>query len=256
MVTAILQFVAAVLGLAFAILAFRVARSAGERSVRHGAWIVVAVAFLWRTVPETLQSAMAFLALHAGAGSVPYELFVRWTPAVNHGRTLVAVVLGWGLALLPLMRGQPAARMWQGAWVAVPALGLAGFYAGWSEGPLSATHVAVLSVLGMVELVGLLLALQIALFAHTMDRYLWIFLCGYAVQLAVKIVWYTGATSFFLGNDWYPPAWGIPLVTVPAYVGGILLAARRLEMGRSGIPIPFVFEPGPGPVLSGPRVRS
>lgn len=252
MTTAVLQFIAALCTLAFAAVAWRIARQAGDCSLSHAAWIVVAVAFLWRAIPETVQNAVAFWALHAGPGSDPYETFVRWTPAVNHARTLIMAALGWVLASLPLLRGRPMGFMWRWALAVAPLLAATGFFVGWREGPTSALHVASLSILGMVELVGLMVALQVALFLHSLDRYLWIFLCVYAVHVAIKVVWYSGAVEFFLGREWYPLAWVLPLLAIPPYLVGIVVSRRRLALARSGVPVPAIFEVDPRPLAWGP----
>jgi hypothetical protein len=255
MTTATLQFLASLLAVGFALTAWRVARHPGVSAPGHRAWIIVAMAFLWRAVPEAVQTLLAFWALHAGPGAQVYEMFVRWTPAVNHGRTLIAVALAWVLAALPLVRDQPARRVWAGAALTAPAFAAVGLYVGWREGATSAAHLASLSVLGTLELVGLLAALQIALWVPTLDRHLWSFFCAYAVHVAVKIVWYYGAIGFFLGQDWYPPAWALPLLAIPVYLAGIVLARRRLALAQRGARIPGPFEGVGGGLLSAPPAR-
>ncbi len=138
----------------------------------------------------------------------------------------------------------------------MPVLALMGGYTGWREGMTSAAHLTSLSVLGAVELVGLLVALQLALFVDTLDRYLWAFLCAYAVNVAVKVLWYSGAVGFFLGQDWYPPARVLPLIAMPAYAAGTLLARRRLARAVSGAQVTGVFEQNTATVDPARKVRS
>lgn len=256
MTTAILQLLSALFTLAFAVTAWRIARRVGDAAPRDAAWVVVAVAFLWRAVSECVQDSAALWALQAGPGSEPYEMFVRWTPAVNHTRTTVLTALGWVLASLALLRGRPAGFVWRWAAGVAPLLVVVGFYMGWREGPTSARHVMSLAVLGVVQMVGIMVALHVALFAHTLDRYLWLFLCLYGVQVAMKVVWYSGAVEFFLGASWYPPGVAVPLFAIPVSIAGIFLARRRLALAGRGIRVPGVLEPEPVSWISVPGPRT
>lgn len=235
MTTALLQFLVQVLILAFGVLAAAVARERrGMPAMHRMAWTLVAVFFLWRGVPGVAQGVAAFWALSSGAGSRPWVLFVEWTPAMNHTRTLVSVAMGWTLAALPLLRGQPVPRLWAGASLACLLLACTGAYAGWQQGPTGPTHLASLSVLGAVEMVGLLAALSVGLFALTLDRYLWLILSIYAVHVALNIIWYSASVNFFYPGSWYPPLQVRHLYSMASYLGGCALAWQRLVLARRG----------------------
>ncbi|HLL47594.1 MAG TPA: hypothetical protein VK399_12840 [Longimicrobiaceae bacterium] len=248
MTTAILQFLVQVLILAFGVLAAAVARERGGMPAMHRmAWTLVAVFFLWRGVPGVAQGFAAFWALSSGAGSRPWVLFVEWTPAMNHTRTLVSVAMGWTLAALPLLRGQSVPRLWAGASLACLVLACTGAYAGWQEGPTSPIHLASLSVLGAVEMVGMLAALSVGLFALTLDRYLWVILSIFAVHVALNIIWYSASVNFFYPDSWYPPLQVRHLYSAASYLAGCGLAWQRLVLARRAVRVGGLLDlAGPG----------
>lgn len=242
MTTAVLQFIVQALTLVFGVLAAQVARQQGRMpAVHRTAWTIVAVFFIWRGIPGVAQCLAAFWALLAGEGSRPYEQFLKWGPAMNHTRTLVSVAMGWVLAALSTLRGQPLRRI--SVWASVLCCLLAGMgaYAGWQEGATSPLHLTSLSVLGTVELVGILVALLVGMFAFTLDRYLWIILCIYAVHVALNVVWYSASAGFFYPDSWYPPLKVRHLYSAAAYLCGCSLAWHRLVLARRGIPVSDVF---------------
>lgn len=257
MTTGIMQVVVAVLTLTFALLASAVARErAGMSHAHRAAWIIVAVFFLWRAVPGLPQSLAMLLGLEAGPGSREFAWAVRWSPAMNYLRTLIAVAMGWALAALPLLRGHGAGRLWRGASLACAVLGIAGVYVGWREGPTSMAHIVALTVLGAVELIGLLAALMVGLLANTLDRYLWIILGLYAVQVAMDIMFYSYSAGFFYPGGWYPPppvryAFGVAL-----FAAGCLLARRRLALARRGAQVGDLLELVGEGMAPAPRPRA
>lgn len=257
MTTAILQFLVQVLILAFGALAVRIARERGGMPrVHRMAWTLAGVFFLWRGVPGVVHGVAAFWALAAGKGSWPFALFVEWTPAMNHSRTLVSVGMGWTLAALPLLRGQSVPRLWAGASLACLVLAGTGAYAGWQEGATGPFHLSTLSVLGAVELLGMLVALMVGLFALTLDRYLWLVLCVYAVHVALNIIWYSASVNFFYPGSWYPPLQVRHLYSGAAYLGGCALAWQRLALARRGARVGGLLEMVGAGTVSASRSRS
>jgi hypothetical protein len=243
MTTAILQFTVQVLILALGVLAASVARGRGGMPAIHRmAWTLVAVFFLWRGVPGVAQSIAAFWALAAGKGSDTWTWFVEWGPAMNHTRTLVSVAMGWTLASLPLLRGQPVPRLWAGASLACLLLAATGAYIGWQEGATGPLHLASLSILGAVEVVGLLVALLVAMFADTLDRYLWLVLGICAVHVALNVVWYSASMGIFYPGSWHPPLQVRHLYSAVSYLGGCFLAWQRLSLLRRGVRVGGLME--------------
>ena len=243
MITAILQLVVHALILAFGVLAAAVARERGGMARYHRmAWTLAAVFFLWRGVPGVAQGLAAVWAIVSGKGSQPWALFVEWTPAMNHTRTLVSVATGWTLAALPLLRGQPVRRLWTGASLACLVLAGTGAYAGWQEAATGPRHLATLSVLGAAEMVGMLVALTVGLFARTLDRYLWMILSVYAVHVALNIIWYSALVGFFYPGSFYPPLRVRYLYSAASYLGGCVLAWHRLSLARRGVRVGGLLE--------------
>lgn len=250
MTTALMQVAAAALTLVFAAFARAIARQHGGITyVQRAAWIVVAVFFLWRAIPGVLQSLVMLRAAEAGPGSREFALVVQWTPAMNYLRTLIAVAMGWTLAALPLLRGQRLGRVWWGTSLACLLLAATGVYAGWLEGPTSRAHLVALTVLGAAELIGVLAGLTVGLIGNTLDRYLWIILGMYGVQVALNVMWYSSTAGFFYPGGWYPLP---PLRYVYSFV--VLLAAcglarQRLALARRGARVGGLMEiAGPGMV--------
>ncbi|HEV2149964.1 MAG TPA: hypothetical protein VGR37_21380 [Longimicrobiaceae bacterium] len=256
MTTAVLQFLVQLLVLAFGALALAVARSRGAMPALHRAgWTVAAIFFLWRGVSGVAQSTAAFWALLAGEGSAPYALFLEWGPTMNHTRTLIAVATGWTLAALPLLRAPSGPALALRLNAACLVLAGTGAYAGWREGAISLHHLTSLTVLGAVELIGLLFALFVGLLAYTLDRYLWVALCLYAVQVALDVVWYTATAGFFYPGGWVPPQPVRYLYSAAVMLAGCALAWHRLALARRGARILGLFEPAGGGTVPahGPR---
>jgi hypothetical protein len=242
-ITAILQLVVHALILAFGVLAAAVAREKGGMPRFHRmAWTLAAVFFLWRGVPGVAQGLAAIWAVASGEGSQPYALFVEWTPAMNHARTLMSIATGWTLAALPLLRAQPVRRLWMGASLACLVLAGTGAYAGWQEGPTSPRHLATLTLFGAVEMVGMLVALTMGLFARTLDRYLWLILSIYAVHVALNIIWYSALVGFFYPGSFIPPLQVRNLYSAASYLGGCVLAWHRLSLARRGVRVGGLLE--------------
>lgn len=243
MTSAVLQLVVQALILAFGILAAGVARERGGMPRIHRmAWVLTAVFFVWRGAPGVVQAVAALWAFTAGEGSRSWALFVEWGPAMNHTRTLVSLATGWTLAALPLLRGQAASRLWTGTSLACLVLACAGGYAGLREGPTGVLHLYTLSVLGTVEMVGMLVALTVGLFARTLDRYLWLVLLVYAVHVALNIIWYSATVGFFYPGSFAPPAEVRHLYSAASYLAGCALAWHRLALARRGARVGGLLE--------------
>ncbi len=257
MTTALLQVAAALLTFAFALLVRAISlERGGVTYVRRAAWIIVAVFFLWRAVPGVLQSLVMFWGARAGRGSPEWALVVQWGPAMNYMRTLIAVAMGWTLAALPLLRGQRLSRVWWGTSLACLLLAATGVYVGWLEGPTSLSHVVALTMLGAAELIGVLAALMVGLLGKTLDRYLWIILCLYAVQVALNVMWYSSTAGFFYPGGWYPPPpvrYGYSFVVLLA---ACVLARQRLALARRGARIGGLMEMADAVMFPAPRSRA
>ena len=257
MTTALMQVAAAALTLVFAALARDIARQRGGVSyVQRAAWVVVAVFFLWRSVPGVLQSLVMLRAAEAGPGSQEFALVVQWTPAMNYLRTLIAVAMGWTLAALPLLRGQRIDRVWWGTSLACVLLAATGVYVGWLEGPTSRAHLVALTVLGAAELIGVLAGLTVGMLGDTLDRYLWIILCMYAVQVALNVMWYSSTAGFFYPGGWYPLP---PLRYVYSFavlVAACALARQRLALARRGVRVGGLMEIAGSGMVPTPRSRA
>ena len=175
---------------------------------------------------------------------------------MNYLRAMPALAVGGILAGLHFFRIQPSPRLWWGAAGVCLMLAATGAYGGWREGATSEIHLVGLTVLGAVELVGLLAALMVGLLAYTIDRYLWIILCLFAVQVALNVVWYSASAGFFYPGGWSPPASVRYLHSTTILMAGCALAWYRLVLGRREVRVTgflevlgggaVITEPGPG----------
>jgi len=242
MLTLVLQCVVAALTVAFTAVAAGVARvRTGLPDAHRAAWVVVTVDFAWRGAFLVVQNVAAVLAFRQGAGTPAYAFFVRWAPAFNDGRAFVAVATAWGLTALPLLARVPVRRLWTGGSAAALAVFAVGGYVGWRGGSISDPHIGFLALLNAVELIGVLLTLQLGLYRHTLDRYLWVCLCVYAFHLALNVAWLSWTVGFF-ASGWYPPQAGGMYYTALTYVAAIAIARRRRALARSGARVTSLLE--------------
>lgn len=249
MVTLFLQVLVALLKLAFGALAARVAArvAAGDAEpaseLRRSAWWVTGVTFLLSGAGSILQSSWAAGAVAAGAASGLYEAFIRWTPAMNYSRILL--MLGYGLVILSLSALHPLSRSrGRGVVIFLLICFVVGGGAGWMEGGFQAgSHTTWLSVSEMAELIVLLAALGVALFARSLDWMLWTALLLYSIRQAINALFWAAASWSVVPEAWHPPFWSLQVVAIVGWVGMIALASMRLARVDRRQPVEAPLEP-------------
>lgn len=242
MPTLLMQCVVAVLAVVFTVVAAGVARARTYLPDAHRvAWIVVTTDFGWRATLLVVQNAWAVWAFMAGQGTPVYTFFLRWGPAMNEGRSFVAVTAAWGLAALSLLKRLPVSRLWVGCSAAALGVLGVGAYLGGVLGGMSGFHFTFVALLNAVELIGLLLTLLLGLYRYTLDRYLWLCLCVYAFHLALNVAWLSWTVGFF-SDGWYPSQVSSQYYAALTYVAAIALARRRRALARTGARVTSLLE--------------
>lgn len=243
MLTLVFDCAATALKLAFALFAFWIARTDREQSaVRRAAWSLTGLAFLMAVTGQIVQSYFQIKAFFAGPGMAVYESYLRWAPAANHSRTLLAIVFGILLGSLALSRWwqKPAASMLAAA--ALVAGMVFGAALGWAEGSLiQARHFTNAASLDVIELLVMLGALILAAARDTTDRYLWLCLAIYSVRGALHTVSLAALAWDGVEDAWAPQPWVVQFHIFVAYVAISGLALRRLVLARRGVTSPAVL---------------
>lgn len=250
MIVVALQLATAVLAVAFAFLALRVTRAtaAGDPS-HHRAWLVTALAFAMAGATSVVQNTAAAWAFRAGAGSVPWNLFLEWAPRGNYGRICLKISFAVLLALLPRMAGVPTRRV---AWISAATFVLmlaAGGVMGMMEGSLKeVTHYPAYAMLQLGEMVALLVALFVGLVASSVDRWLWAALAVYGFRQALNVLTWTALAWHGVPGAWAPDPKVLHLFGIAGYLAMAAIALHRLRLARRGVRVPGMMDLTRAPV--------
>jgi hypothetical protein len=241
MLTLILSTVVVVLKMVFVgIAAAIVLRSHGDRSLAMIAWRWALGAFLASGISGVVQDIWAHMAIAGGAGSAAWDSYMEWMPAMNYSRFTVMVGAGVALAALPFLPVRARHISWTTILLMSTALLLPGVMAGLNEGVfVNERHVTNLAIWQVAETIVLLAALFSAVIRKSMDSWLWLCLCVYAIRQAGNaLIW---AASTTVEGSWHPPFWSGPALGVATWSIMIGLAVRRLWLARHDVPVRTIF---------------
>lgn len=243
MLTLLNQVAWSVLQVAFAFVALRITPFPSAPHDQSRAWRVVGLIFLFNGVHALAQDAFAVSAYISGSGSVLWDSYLRWAPALNHGRTL-AFTLGFPILLTTRWRVMGCSRtLWRVAVATILGGMVLGALLGISEGPLQAsTHFSAVAVLDAAELLTLLLVLFIVLVRSQVDRFLWVSLCVYAFSLAVGTLWISALINLDIPGNWAPSTLLMHAVRAVIGTAMVLAAVWRLSLARRGAPVLGLME--------------
>jgi hypothetical protein len=237
MLTLTLQCLSAVLGLAFGLLALRVARTGGTSlpTVRRQGWWVTGASFTALGTTLVLGNIWAVWAFAAGPGSAAWNGFLAWTPAWTYSRVAIVVLLALALLRLAFVDGQ-GERSLRIRYAALLGLGMvAGGAAGRMQGPLVGNGGAYFSTFALsnaAEAGLLLLALASGLVRGTVGRHLWLALCVYALVLVLNVNWFSAMAWADVPGAWRPKPYMIQGYSAAAFLLMIGVAGRRLARAR------------------------
>lgn len=236
MVTYTLQWLVALLTGAFAMLAFRIAKPGVVADPFYrSAWKLAGAAFLIESISITVQYIWGGLALWGGASSAEMASYLRWAPAMNHGRTFLSLALSVFLVVLASRSAPPGRWYWRAYFGVVLAMLGLGVVAGVAEGPLvEARHYLQVALWDTAELVVVLSTLFVLLLSDKVDRYLWGALATNGFSVALSIIWMAA-----LSRTTNPLVWSPSPLQIVAYrivLGSVMVALglRRLALARGG----------------------
>jgi hypothetical protein len=238
-VTYTAQWLVAILTAAFAILALRLARPGVIADPFYrGAWKLAGLAFLVESGSLTVQYAWGGLALWGGAASAEMTSYLRWAPAMNHGRTFLSLALALFLVLLAARSAPPGRWYWRAYFLVVLAMLGLGLVAGAEEGSLvEARHYLRVALWDTAELVVVLSTLFVLLLSDKVDRYLWGALATNGFSVALSIIWMAALSRTTNPLVWSPSPLQIVGYRVVLGLVIVALAYRRLALARGGAPV-------------------
>ena len=240
-VTLFMQFLGSVLALLLGVMALRAARLVEGRA--GAMWLLTGMAFTLMGINGVLQDTWAVVAVLSGEGSVPYELYVRWSPVGNYGRAVLVCVFALLLAVAPFLKNLSSrpVRVLMGA-VLVLGLVLGGWIGAGTGAIQSAKHWSAAAVLDSLELVLLLGALMIGLLTLAMDQILWLTLAVYAFHAALNVAAFSALAWFRVPGAWTPPPKYVALFIAVTYLVMLVLTLRRSRLARRGVAVPALLE--------------
>lgn len=236
MLTYAFQWVVALLTGAFAIMALRIA-SPGvvPDPFYRSAWKVAGVAFLVEFISIAVQAGWGGLALWGGAASSEMTSYLRWAPAMNHGRTFLSLALSLFLVVLAVRSAPPGRWYWRAYFVVVLAVLGLGVAAGAAEGSLvEARHYLRVALWDTAELVVVLATLFVLLLSDKVDRYLWGALATNGFSVALSIIWMAALSRTTNPLVWSPSPLQIVGYRIVLGLVIVALAYRRLALARAG----------------------
>lgn len=235
MPTLTLQCVSAVLTVLFAAVALSISRHPIAPD-RQAGWRLAGGGFLLLGASMVAQHAAAVAAFARGPGTVAWDVYLRWVPALNHSRIGLGIALAAGVGYAAWAGGFPERRAWARLAAGMAAASLAGAWLGALEGPFDlGTHGSAAAVGITVELIAFGAALLVSATRGTLDAFLFTALGVYAGSLALGVpllsmmVLGTGLES---GR---PPNWLLQLVQVVFVTTMLGLALLRLTLLRRGL---------------------
>lgn len=248
MLTLVLQNLATLLIGVCAFAALRVYVTAGVHSpLEHrGTWLLTGTALGVHFIVKAAHGVLGIWAYVAGRGTGIWDLYMAWTPSLNHSRTLLLLAYCIILAHFSFRPVQFTMRYYRGAVGAMAAAFVAGVVLGVMEPRYTAlTHFTAVAQWDVVELLVLLGTLMAALIGGRMDRVLWSLLCVYAMSLAFNVLWFAASSRADIPGQWVPRPWVLQACRSVLYAGMALLALYRLRQATRGRTVRALMESGP-----------
>jgi len=213
-----------------------------DRSLPMIAWRWAMGAFLISGTSGVIQDIWARMAVAGGAGSAIWDSYMSWMPAMNYSRFTVMVGCGLMLAALPFLPPRPRDVSLITICLFSTALLLPGLAAGLLEGAyVGERHGPILAVWQVVETVALFAALFSAVVRQSMDSWLWLCLCVYAIRQAINALIWAAHTTLGVDGAWHAPYWASAAVGVLMWSVMIGLAVRRLLLARHDMTARTIF---------------
>jgi hypothetical protein len=228
---------------AFGLLVFGLLTVGAYRRVRPSdphrpGWYAAAVVFGLYGVSALVTAPWAVVAFRAGPGTAAWDSFLRVAPAANFGRIFLVYAMICALFLLAAGAGERIVRP------AVPiAAGVALVGGVWMAGatpPAGSGHAARLAALQSVEVVGIFVALLVALRAEVLDGTLWLALAtlGFSWALDTPLLAVL-ATEARIG---VPAPWvAMAVRTLFTATALVLIAHRWSELRAGAVPRPLLL---------------
>lgn len=240
MLTYWLQWVDVLCALAFALAALRIGRGAEGGRTHYGrAWHLTGAAFLLHAAVNLVQLVWGGIAIRGGASSGAMESYLRWAPAMNHGRTFLLLAFCGTLLVFCLRRPVPGKGFVRGCYAALGVATVAGGALGFMEGSLlMRRHFLAVAAWDTVELIALLAALLGLLLADRADRLLWGALATYAFSVALSILWFTALSRMGITGAWAPAPWTVAAYRAATMLVTLFFAVWRLRALRLHQPVP------------------
>jgi hypothetical protein len=239
MLTYFLQWAIAAFSFGFAIVALRVWRITAQRAPVYAVpWRMSSLAFLAHAILQTVQYSWGGLAMARPESGGIMAAYLRWAPAMNHGRTFLLLFFSAALSVYAVKGGAKGPRYWIGYSAGLLVAATAGAVMGGFEGPLVALrHYGVVAGWDAVELVVLLCALLVAVTRDRLDRHLWGAMAVYGFSVALSILWFAALTQIDNPATWTPPPWALAGYRAAARAGMLWFALRRLRFAMRDIPV-------------------
>lgn len=211
-------------------------------------WLLVGSAFTIHGAVLLIHSLVAVAAYVRGPGTRTFDVYLAWTPSLNHARTLQFVAFSLALIAFASRRWRPGGRFVP-AVVAVMAAGLAGGLAlGWAEGHFHPVrHYGAVASWDAISLVVLLVALLACLMRSRLDRYAWLALTLYAFSLSLNVLLIAALSRRSIPGEWSPRPWTIHAHRLAIALAMAVLVARRLRLARGTRFVHALVEPAAPP---------
>jgi hypothetical protein len=201
-------------------------------------WYAAAVVFGLYGVSCAVTASWAVVAFRAGSGTAAWDSFLRVAPAANFGRIFLVHAMIGALFLLAAGVGERIVRTVVPIAAAVALVG--GVWMAGATPPAGPGHVARLAALQSVEVVGIFVALLVALRAEVLDGTLWLALAtlGFAWALDTPLLAVL-ATEARIGA---PPPWvAMGVRTIFAATALVLVAHRWSELRARAVARPLLL---------------
>lgn len=236
MLTLGMQTIVALLLLTFGFIAQRIGARARSDGPHRDAWTVTGWVFLAYAGVYALQMAFAFVAFWSGPGKI-LEAYLRVSPAGNHARTVLLIVL-YGLIAVVALRSPRYGMSRRLLALAISAGIATGGLIGMLEGRIDAArHFSATAVMDTFGFLVLGAVLVLSIHKDSVDRFLWACLALHATRIIVGVLYHTVFAWFDAPGSWTPPFWQMHLIRVVLISAQIAIAVHRLRLEIRGGPI-------------------
>jgi hypothetical protein len=244
-----LQFATSLLFLAVGILSIAIARRVGPGGAYPYGWLLMA--FTAHGLNFAAHNLWGLVALSAGVGTDPMDVFLRFTPGVNHSRTFLLLAF-CGLLLFLAARGDRTSRRFPVVAGGVMLAGLAvGFAIGLGELRIMGAHYSIVARWDAIELLLLLATLFYVLLRNAMDRYNWGVLALYGFMLALNVVWLAALAFIDTPNAWAPSPRYVHMYRTVLLLVMLAITVRRYQLARRRVRVSGLMDFGPAPARLG-----